>query len=176
MVEMKTGLSAGRRRSIEGEVVHGRAIGRTIGFPTANIASGTQRLPTDGIFASISWIEGSGPRPSVSYVGRRPTVNGVERQLEVFILDFSGDLYGRQLKTTLIAKIRGDLKFSGLEELKAQIQVDCGRARQILARWFRSTTASTDLRLAHSTGAKIDGKSSPRLMVAESATSHIACS
>ncbi|MDB5430844.1 MAG: adenylyltransferase [Caulobacter sp.] len=123
---------------IAGAVRHGQQIGRTIGFPTANVGADPAVLPEDGIYASFSRVDGGPLVRSVSYVGRRPTVDGQDRELEVFILDFNGDLYDRHLETILVARVRGDRKFASLSELKDQIQKDCAVARSLLAEAWSS--------------------------------------
>ncbi len=122
----------GRPFTIEGVVVHGEKIGRTIGFPTANIQFGDFVLPADGIYAARTRLPDGRKIPSVAYVGSRPTVNGIDKRLEVNLFDFDEDLYGQTLEVELTAFLRGDQKFDGLDAMKAQIALDCGRARKIL--------------------------------------------
>ncbi|MBD5282381.1 MAG: riboflavin biosynthesis protein RibF [Bacteroides sp.] len=117
----------GRPFVIEGKVVTGRQIGRTIGFPTANIqpSEANALMPPIGVYAGE--VEG---RPAVINIGRRPTVNnGNDVTIEVHILDFHGDLYGRHLRVEFLRRLRPEMKFSGLDELKAQIQKDIDNAR-----------------------------------------------
>ncbi|MDE6033784.1 MAG: riboflavin biosynthesis protein RibF [Muribaculaceae bacterium] len=117
----------GRPFVIEGKVVTGRQIGRTIGFPTANIqpSEANVLMPPIGVYAG----EAEG-RPAVINIGRRPTVNnGNDVTIEVHILDFQGDLYGRHLRVEFLRRLRPEMKFSGLDELKAQIQKDIDNAR-----------------------------------------------
>ena len=121
----------GRPFTIEGVVVHGEKIGRTIGFPTANIQFGDFVLPADGIYAARTRLPDGRKIPSVAYVGSRPTVNGVNKLLEVNLFDFDEDLYGQTLEVELTAFLRGDQKFDGLEAMKAQIARDCTQARSI---------------------------------------------
>lgn len=117
----------GRPFVIEGKVVTGRQIGRTIGFPTANIqpSEANALMPPIGVYAGE--VEG---HPAVINIGRRPTVNnGNDVTIEVHILDFQGDLYGRYLRVEFLRRLRPEMKFSGLDELKAQIQKDIDNAR-----------------------------------------------
>ncbi|MBD5360825.1 MAG: riboflavin biosynthesis protein RibF [Bacteroides sp.] len=117
----------GRPFVIEGKVVTGRQIGRTIGFPTANIqpSEANALMPPIGVYAGE--VDG---RPAVINIGRRPTVNnGNDVTIEVHILDFQGDLYGRHLRVEFLRRLRPEMKFSGLDELKAQIQKDIDNAR-----------------------------------------------
>jgi riboflavin kinase/FMN adenylyltransferase len=132
----------GRRYSISGRVVHGDKLGRTLGFPTANVQLRHNRPPLLGIYAvRVHGIAG-GPRDGVASLGFRPTVSDGERaQLEVFLFDFSGELYGRHLRVEFVAKIRDEEKYSGLDELKAAIARDCVAARAALERLASPDTA-----------------------------------
>jgi len=124
----------GRPWTIRGVVAHGDALGRTIGFPTANIALGRHLEPARGVYAvTVRLPEGSW-RQGVANIGRRPTVHeGPESRLEVNIFDFDGDLYGADLAVALHAYIREERKFPGLDALKAQIAADAAEARRLLA-------------------------------------------
>ena len=124
----------GRPWAIRGEVAHGDARGRTIGFPTANIALGRHLEPARGVYAVTVKLPDGAVRDGVANIGRRPTVNsGTESRLEVHVFDFSGDLYGAELTVALHAYIREERKFPGLDALKAQIAADAGEARRLLA-------------------------------------------
>jgi riboflavin kinase/FMN adenylyltransferase len=122
----------GRPFAIEGEVVHGDHLGRTLGFPTANVALGDYLRPAFGIYASRTRMPDGRELAGVAYVGRRPTVDGVDERLEVHQLDFDEDIYGQVLETDLVAFLRGDQKFDSLDALKAQIGDDCAAARRRL--------------------------------------------
>jgi riboflavin kinase/FMN adenylyltransferase len=113
-------------------VVHGDHLGRTIGFPTANMALGDYIRPAQGIYAARTRLSDGREIASIAYIGRRPTVDGLDERLEVNLFDFDEDLYGQTLETDLIAFLRGDEKFSGLDAMKAQIARDCEAARAIL--------------------------------------------
>ncbi len=123
----------GRPWAIRGEVAHGDKRGRTIGFPTANIALGRHLEPARGVYA-VRVRGGDGVvRPGVANLGRRPTVNaGPESRLEVHIFDFEADIYGAELCTALLHYIRPEVKFAGLDALKAQIAADAVEARRLL--------------------------------------------
>ena len=123
----------GRPWAIRGEVAHGDKRGRTIGFPTANVALGRHLEPARGVYAvTIRTAEGT-IYSGVANIGRRPTVNaGPESRLEVNLFDFAGDIYGTDITVALIAYIRPEVKFSGLDALKAQIAADAAEARRIL--------------------------------------------
>jgi riboflavin kinase / FMN adenylyltransferase len=124
----------GRPWAIRGEVTHGDKRGRTIGFPTANVALGRHLEPARGVYAVTVRLGDGSARDGVANIGRRPTVStGMESRLEVNIFDFDGDIYGSEITVALIAYIRPEIKFSGLDELKAQIAADAAEARRLLA-------------------------------------------
>ena len=132
--------------SIFGRVIKGDKIGRTIGFPTANIfVEETYKLiPGDGIYAVTvemdvriqkSGVNASAPQPStlnlqpstfkgMAYIGQRPTINGMTRNIEVNIFDFNQEIYGQDIKMNFLKFLRHDVKFTGLEALKVQLQKD----------------------------------------------------
>lgn len=116
--------------SISGRVVHGDALGRTIGFPTANLPLRRAVTPVKGVFA----VEVLGltvePVPGVANIGTRPTVKGLRQQLEVHLLDTHMDLYGRHIEVVLKQKIRDEQRFASLDALKEQIAKDVVTARQ----------------------------------------------
>ncbi len=127
----------GRPYSIGGRVVRGKQLGRTLGFPTANL-----RFPKtpalSGIYAT--WVHGVGgdsgkswPHASVSSFGTRPTVDGTEPLLEAHLFDFDGDLYGRHIEVEFVAKLRDELKFPDLSSLTEQMQRDAETARRLLS-------------------------------------------
>lgn len=124
----------GRPFAIEGEVSEGDKRGRTIGFPTANIALGAYVRPAFGVYAVINRLPGGRAVPGVANLGRRPTVEGTEARLETHLFDFAEDLYGQTVEVELVSFIRGETKFDGLDQLKAQIARDCDTARSLLAR------------------------------------------
>jgi riboflavin kinase/FMN adenylyltransferase len=123
----------GRAWSIRGPVAHGDKRGRTIGFPTANIALGDHLEPARGVYAvSVRLVDGR-TCSGVANVGRRPTVNaGPESRLEVHIFDFDEDIYGQEISVALHVFLRAEQKFAGLDALKAQIAVDAQAARKLL--------------------------------------------
>jgi riboflavin kinase / FMN adenylyltransferase len=124
----------GRAWTIRGEVAHGDARGRTIGFPTANIALGRHLEPARGVYAVTVRLPDGSMRNGVANICRRPTVNaGPESRLEVNVFDFDGDLYGAELAVSLHAYIRAEVKFPGLDALKAQIAADAAEARRLLS-------------------------------------------
>lgn len=137
LAEGKLDLAAkalGRRYAIAGKVVRGKQLGRKLGYPTANLRLAGKRPALGGIFAT--WVHGigAGPLPSVSSLGTRPTVDGVEPLLEAHVFDFDGDLYGRRIEVEFVAKLRDEMKFDDLPALVRQMDEDALRAREALAR------------------------------------------
>jgi riboflavin kinase/FMN adenylyltransferase len=124
----------GRPFRVSGEVIHGAHLGRKIGFPTANFYPPSGMIPlADGIYASRATVPGHvQDRAAMTYIGTRPTVNGGDRQIETHLLDFEGDLYGTWLTVDLIARIREDRVFPGLDALVDQLRKDEEMTRQIL--------------------------------------------
>ena len=118
---------------IRGKVAHGQEIGRTISFPTANINLNRRVTPVKGVYAVRVELKKGEWHNGVANVGVRPTVNGVEPRLDVFIFAFSGDLYCHEIKVSFIKKLRDEKKFSSVDELKNQIKLDEDFARKILA-------------------------------------------
>jgi riboflavin kinase/FMN adenylyltransferase len=123
----------GRPWTIRGVVGHGDKRGRTIGFPTANVALGRHLEPARGVYAVTIRLEDGSLHKGVANIGRRPTVNaGQESRLEVNLFDFSGDLYDTEITVALHTYLRAEVRFSGLDALRAQIAADAAEARQRL--------------------------------------------
>lgn len=126
----------GRAYTLIGKVIKGQQLGRTIGFPTANLELPEDKfLPRQGVYAvRVSDISTDDTtlnnRWGVMNIGDRPTVNGTHLTVEVHLLDFAGDLYDKKLQIQLEKFLRRQQKFSSLEALKAQIQLDCTTARK----------------------------------------------
>lgn len=122
-----------RHFSMSGKVVANREIGRSIGFPTANIEWPSQMiLPRHGVYATIAHINGRSMR-AVTNVGNNPTVRGEKVSVETHILDAGvGDIYGMELVVDFVEYLRGEIRFTGLEELRMQIERDGRRALEIL--------------------------------------------
>ena len=108
---------------IEGVVQHGRRIGRTLGFPTANLPVPEDIAVPDGVYRARVEVGGAF-YDAMSNLGRNPSVGGVERRLETHIFGFEDELYGRVLRVELLEKIRDERKFATVEELRAQIEKD----------------------------------------------------
>lgn len=126
----EAGRMLGRPYTVSGKVIEGRKLGRTLGFPTANLATGSLQLPPDGVWAVEASI-GDSSRTGVANLGVRPTVDGEKRSLEVHLFDFSGDLYGREMEVRFVKHLREEVKFPSLDALKAQISADAKAAREI---------------------------------------------
>lgn len=116
--------------SISGRVVHGDALGRTLGFPTANLPLRRAVSPVKGVFAVEVHGLTSQPLPGVANIGTRPTVKGLRQQLEVHLLDINMNLYGQHIDVVLKKKLRNEQRFASLEALKEQIAKDVVTARQ----------------------------------------------
>jgi riboflavin kinase/FMN adenylyltransferase len=126
----------GRDWELRGEVFHGDRLGRELGWPTANILLGRHVEPARGVYAVTVVLPDGAVVPGVANVGRRPTLGGDPvTRLEVHLFDWSGDLYGQEIRVRLHAFIRADAKFAGLEELKAAIAADAEEARRMLHPW-----------------------------------------
>lgn len=131
----KAALLLGDLFAIAGEVIRGAQIGRTIGFPTANVVppSDLVALP-DGIYASYAMRQGQTDRlPAMTYIGTRPALNTGARLIETHILDFSGDLYDEILHTDFVCRLRPDANFESVEELIAQLNLDELDTRRVLS-------------------------------------------
>jgi riboflavin kinase/FMN adenylyltransferase len=120
---------------IAGEVIRGAQIGRTIGFPTANVEPPAELVTVpDGIYATFATIDDeTQPHWAMTYIGTRPALNTGARQIETNILDFADDLYGRTIHTDFIARLRPDSDFSSVDALVQQLRLDEIAARAVLA-------------------------------------------
>jgi riboflavin kinase / FMN adenylyltransferase len=126
----------GHWHRIEGEVLHGEKRGRDLGFPTANMGLGGLHLPRLGVYAvRIDVLTGphEGSHTGAASLGVRPMFGENQPNLETYIFDFSGDLYGAHLSVALIDYLRPEMKFDGLDGLITQMNADCDRARAILS-------------------------------------------
>ncbi|NLW97822.1 bifunctional riboflavin kinase/FAD synthetase [Luteimonas wenzhouensis] len=122
----------GKPYAVSGRVVRGQQLGRTLGYPTANLRFGGKVPALRGIYATRVRGVADVPWPSVSSFGTRPTVGGVEPLLEAHLFDFDGDLYGRRIEVEFVARLRDEEKFPDLPTLVAQMHRDAGEARRIL--------------------------------------------
>ena len=118
---------------LSGTVVSGQKLGRTIGIPTANLELPEELVkPAFGVYACKAWVDGT-YYLAVTNIGTRPTVNGQNVTVEPWILDFDGDLYGKEITLEFHKFLRSEQKFADLEELRAQIQKDAAETRQLFA-------------------------------------------
>ncbi len=119
----------GRMYAIDGEIVVGNKLGRTIGFPTCNtVVDDTMITPPNGVYITMCTIDGV-RRPSVTNVGVKPTIGKYEKNIETHIFNFNEDVYGKHIRVDFIKHTRPEMKFNGLDELKNQIENDCIQAR-----------------------------------------------
>jgi riboflavin kinase/FMN adenylyltransferase len=127
----------GRPFSMEGRVVRGQQLGRTLGYPTANLRVRAQPCPLHGIYAVRACLADEGTRswlPGVCSLGRRPTVGGGELLLEVHLFDFDVELYGKRLQVEFVAKLRDESHFEDIDSMVVQMKHDEQQARDILAK------------------------------------------
>jgi len=128
----------GRPFSLHGKVVRGASRGAQLDFPTANLEiDPEQALPAEGVYATWAHV-GNRVYESMTNIGRRPTFGGRRSAVEVYILGYQGDLYGRELKIDIIERLRGEKQFDTVEALKNQITEDIERGRVILSTRGRS--------------------------------------
>lgn len=134
----------GRYPSVRGQVVQGERRGRTIGFPTANLAPPPERLlPANGVYATFVRRPADPRRyASVTNVGVRPSFEGSTRTVEAYIFDFEEDIYGQQLTVEFVERLRPEKKFASVDELMAQIRQDAAQARTLLAEAARSSDST----------------------------------
>ena len=124
----------GRPYRMLGRVVHGTELGRTLGFPTANLRLMRRRPPVKGVMAVR--VFGIEPQAliAVASLGTRPTVDGTDMLLEVHVFDFAEDLYGREIEVEFVAKLRDEVKFDSLDALIVQMKIDAAQARDLLSK------------------------------------------
>lgn len=125
---------------VSGEVIKGAQIGRTIGFPTANVEPPSLLVPLpDGIYATLATLDGSDRvHRAMTYIGTRPALNTGPRQIETNILDFAEDIYGRTLHCDFIRRLRPDATFDSVDELIGQLKRDEAHAREVIAGYVKS--------------------------------------
>ena len=130
---IKVSRLLGRRFTLSGQVMRGDQRGKTLGFPTANLVPDTeQALPPDGVYTTRAFVNETAYL-AVTNIGVRPTFGDGKRVVEVHILDFEErELYGHEIRIELAHRLRGEVKFSGADELKAQMQRDVEQARALL--------------------------------------------
>lgn len=124
----------GYQYSYSGKVISGRKIGREIGYPTANldVDRGYRLIETSGVYATYVDLEGKEYK-SMTYIGKRPTIDdSLEDTIEVYLMDFDGDLYGKEVKVRFVKRMRGEMKFDSLDMLRQQLVADEKNVREIL--------------------------------------------
>ncbi|MGY0557244.1 bifunctional riboflavin kinase/FAD synthetase [Lysobacter sp. A421] len=131
----------GRPYSIGGRVVRGARLGRTLGYPTANLRFAGKTPALSGIYATRVHGIDEAPLPAVSSLGTRPTVDGIEPLLETHLFDFDRDLYGHRIEVEFVAKLRDEEKFDDLPALTAQMHRDAEQARALLTQQQPRATA-----------------------------------
>lgn len=122
----------GRPFELAGDVIEGHKRGRTIGFPTANLAFDAELLPASGVYATRVTLPNGEVADGVTNIGTRPTFDGVEPSVETYVLDWSGDLYGQRIAVTLEKRLRDERRFDGIDALKTQLAADVDAARAAL--------------------------------------------
>jgi len=126
----------GRCFAFQSRVIKGEQLGRKLGFPTLNMRSGQQVVPADGVYATLTSLDGK-LRPSATSIGTRPTVNGQERLIETHLIDYKGpDLYRQCLEVSFVEKLREQVKYDNIEELTDQIKKDVEYTREALKAFF----------------------------------------
>ena len=120
----------GRPYTLTGPVVSARRIGHTLGYPTANLETGEQLLPLDGVYATYAVLDGTA-HPAVTNVGRNPTVAGKRRTVETYILNESPSLYGAELSVAFLSRLREERTFPSREALSQQIGRDVETAKKL---------------------------------------------
>ena len=121
----------GHQVFIDGVVIQGDQRGRTLGFPTANLQTANALLPAFGIYATIAIVDGV-YHPAVTSLGIRPTIGDNKLTIETFLLDFSGDLYGKSMRLVFVSRLRDEAKFDSLEDLTRQMALDAAQAGHLL--------------------------------------------
>jgi len=125
----------GRRYTVLGEVIKGRQLGRQLGFPTANLKVFNEQLPIDGVWCVSVTLANGDTINGVGNLGMRPTVEGeqAKRMLEVHLLDFDAEIYGMTMEVEFLDYIRSEQKFSSVDALSSQIQLDVIHSREFHA-------------------------------------------
>jgi len=120
----------GRPYRLRGTVIHGRGRGNRLGYPTANIGGIDTLLPGEGIYAGRAWVDGR-PLASALSLGSNPTFDEAEKKVEVFLLDYDEDLYGRSIEIDFLARLRDIKRFETIEQLTEQMALDVDQTRRI---------------------------------------------
>jgi riboflavin kinase/FMN adenylyltransferase len=127
----------GRAYSLQGKVTTGAGRGVGLGFPTANLAVDAKKaLPPEGVYVTRAYLDGQ-PYQSVTNIGRRLTFGENQLIIEVLLMDYQGNLYGRELKIDIIERLRDEKRFDTVDELKKQIAIDVEQGKAILSAQVR---------------------------------------
>ncbi len=130
----EAGALLGHHYALDGTVVQGQKRGRELGFPTANLCAENELVPPAGVYATTANIDGLA-YPAITNIGTRPTFeSGEENVIETHVLDFDKDMYGTKLRLGFVQRLRDEKKFDGVDALKAQIEADRSRARDLFDR------------------------------------------
>lgn len=125
---IKASKILGRNYSIRGQIIKGKQLGRTIGFPTINVDYNDYFLPQNGVYSAIVKIDNN-THHGVLNLGIKPSIGDEKISLEMNIFDFNDDIYGKYVQVEFLEKIRNEIKFNSLNDLKKQIKVDCETAK-----------------------------------------------
>jgi len=129
----EAGALLGHQFYIDGRVVPGAHRGKSLGFPTANLETSNELLPPNGVYATMTTIDGI-VHPSITNVGVRPTFGDTSKTtIEAYLLGYDGDLYGRQVRLSFVQRLRDERKFDDVDALRAQIEADRRRAERLFA-------------------------------------------
>ena len=129
----EAGALLGHQFYVDGRVVAGKRRGRELGFPTANLETDNELLPPNGVYATMTTIDGI-VHPSITNVGLRPTFGDTTKtMIEAYVLGFHGDLYGRQVRLGFVQRLRDERTFEDVDALRAQIEADLRRAERLFA-------------------------------------------
>jgi riboflavin kinase / FMN adenylyltransferase len=130
----EAGALLGHHYALDGTVVQGQKRGRELGFPTANVCAENELVPPAGVYATTANIDGLA-YPAITNIGTRPTFeSGQEHIIETHVLDFDKDMYGAKLRLGFVQRLRDEKKFDGVDALKAQIEADRSRAKDLFDR------------------------------------------
>ena len=129
----EAGALLGHPYFLDGTIVEGRRRGKTIGFPTANMATENELIPPHGVYATTMTIDGI-VHGGVTNIGIRPTFNETEPTIETHLLRYSGDLYGRRVRLSFVQRLRDERRFENIDALRAQIEADRRRADHLFSR------------------------------------------
>ena len=129
----EAGALMGHPYYVDGVVVHGRGRGREIGVPTANLQTANELIPPHGVYATIMTVDGTF-HAGITNVGIRPTFGETDLAIETHLLDFQGDLYGRDVRLSFVQRLRDERRFADVDALRSQIAADQRRAERLFSR------------------------------------------